>query len=609
MGNLLPVIRTIESKCVNCQRCIAACPVKYANDATNGKFIRVVDNLCIGCGHCIQACEHGARVGVDDFDNFMLDIQAAAPMVAIVAPAVASTFPGQYLNFNGWLMSLGVKAVFDVSFGAELTIKSYYEYIKNKLPDTVLAQPCPAIVNYCQIYRPELIKYLAPADSPMLHSIKLIKNFYPEYSRYRVAVMSPCFAKRREFEETGLGDYNVTFVSLNKHIEENGIDLSQYPEVPYEGPLAERAVLFPTPGGLMKTLERYDPKVYSYTRKIEGPGTVYSYLETLPESIKSGVAPLLIDALNCESGCSGGTGVPCVHKKTFDQLEFDVRERAKSLNEYYANLFKKKGKGKKRFFFFGRKKTETRSVNALVAEYWKPRLYDRSYADHSSNYRPGRLMQAERMKIIARLGKTGEGDFFNCSSCGYNSCERMIMGIHLGVNVPNNCYHYLIQRMSQGRDHISGIFEISNGMYEAVTSSESSIETMASAMEDIDGLSEKIMDVLKSIEGISFQTNILALNAAVEAARAGEYGAGFAVVADEVRNLAVKSAASVLETRKMIESILSNVKSGVNNSRNVKKRFDKILDTTNQILDISNSIQEELNADSATVHKAVGDGA
>jgi methyl-accepting chemotaxis protein len=122
---------------------------------------------------------------------------------------------------------------------------------------------------------------------------------------------------------------------------------------------------------------------------------------------------------------------------------------------------------------------------------------------------------------------------------------------------------------------------------------------MTAAMEDIDGLSEKIMAVLKSIEGISFQTNILALNAAVEAARAGEYGAGFAVVADEVRNLAVKSAASVLETRKMIESILSNVKSGVHNSRNVKARFDKILDTTNQILNISNTIQTELNADSS----------
>ncbi|MDR2456564.1 MAG: 4Fe-4S binding protein, partial [Deltaproteobacteria bacterium] len=370
MGNLSPVIRTIESKCVNCQRCISACPVKFANDATDGKVVKVVDNLCIGCGHCIHACEHGARVGVDDFETFMLDVQAMAPMVAIVAPAVASTFPGQYLNFNGWLMSLGIKAVFDVSFGAELTIKSYYEYIKTKLPDVVVAQPCPAVVSYCEIYHPELIKHLAPADSPMLHSIKMIKNYYPEYGRYRVAVMSPCYAKKREFEETGLGDYNVTFISLLKYIEENDIDLSQYPEVPYEGPLAERAVLFPTPGGLMKTLERYDPKVYNYTRKIEGPGLVYDYLETLSDSIKQGFAPLLIDCLNCESGCAGGTGVPNVLEKAYDQLEYYIHERSRSLSEYYANLYKGKKKKKGRFLFLFKRKQEARSVNQLVAEYW-----------------------------------------------------------------------------------------------------------------------------------------------------------------------------------------------------------------------------------------------
>ncbi|MDR2302800.1 MAG: 4Fe-4S binding protein, partial [Deltaproteobacteria bacterium] len=151
MGNLRPIIRTIESKCVNCQRCIAACPVKFANDATSGSIVTVVDNLCIGCGHCIYACQHGARVGIDDFDAFLQDVRNKTPMVAIVAPAVASTFPNQYFNFNGWLKSLGVKAVFDVSFGAELTVKSYWEYIKNSKPSCVLAQPCPAVVNYCEI--------------------------------------------------------------------------------------------------------------------------------------------------------------------------------------------------------------------------------------------------------------------------------------------------------------------------------------------------------------------------------------------------------------------------------------------------------------------------
>jgi hypothetical protein len=339
--------------------------------------------------------------------------------------------------------------------------------------------------------------------------------------------------------------------------------------------------------------------VYSYTRKIEGPTLVYDYLESLPESIKSGAAPLLIDCLNCESGCSGGTGVPEVKARTLDQLEIDVRERAKDAIGHYAQAHKKtKGRG---VFFWRRRKPKdpAAALNALVAEYWRPRLYDRTYVDHSSNYRPGRLMGTERRKIVESLGKSGDTDFFNCSSCGYNSCEKMIMAIHLGVNTPDNCMHYMISRMSKGRDHIGGIFQISTDIHQAVTASESAIDTMAKALGEIDGLSERIMTVLKSIEGVSFQTNILALNAAVEAARAGDSGAGFAVVADEVRNLAVKSAASVLDTRKMIESILRNVKNGVDNSREVKTRFDLILETTNRIMELSREIREELDSERA----------
>ena len=96
----------------------------------------------------------------------------------------------------------------------------YIEYIKNKNPDCVISQPCPALVSFIETYRPELIKYLAPADSPMLHCAKMIKEFYTKYTGYKIAAISPCYAKRREFDETGICDYNVTMRSIQSYMEE-----------------------------------------------------------------------------------------------------------------------------------------------------------------------------------------------------------------------------------------------------------------------------------------------------------------------------------------------------------------------------------------------------
>lgn len=90
----------------------------------------------------------------------------------------------------------------------------------------------------------------------------------------------------------------------------------------------------------------------------------------------------------------------------------------------------------------------------------------------------------------------------------------------------------------------------------------SQMRDMMAAMEEITRTSDEIGKIIKTIEDISFQTNILALNAAVEAARAGEAGKGFAVVAEEVRSLANKSSVASNDTAALIEGSLEAVARG-----------------------------------------------
>ncbi|KQW42871.1 MULTISPECIES: methyl-accepting chemotaxis protein [unclassified Roseateles] len=113
---------------------------------------------------------------------------------------------------------------------------------------------------------------------------------------------------------------------------------------------------------------------------------------------------------------------------------------------------------------------------------------------------------------------------------------------------------------------------------------------VVTTMDGISTSSRKIADIIGTIDGIAFQTNILALNAAVEAARAGEQGRGFAVVAGEVRLLAQRSAEAAKEIKSLIGDSVSKVESGSAQVLAARETIGQMVNEVRKVTDLVGEI-------------------
>jgi methyl-accepting chemotaxis protein len=148
----------------------------------------------------------------------------------------------------------------------------------------------------------------------------------------------------------------------------------------------------------------------------------------------------------------------------------------------------------------------------------------------------------------------------------------------------------LTSTVKQTADSARTANQLANSAAEVASRGGTMVEQVVTTMGDIQTASRKIADIIGTIDGIAFQTNILALNAAVEAARAGEEGRGFAVVAGEVRSLASRSAEAAREIKALIGASVEKVESGTQLVGEAGKTMAEIVSSVNRVNDMIGEI-------------------
>lgn len=419
------VLLTKQELCVGCNKCIAKCPVK-ANVAFlyNGENRVKVDRLkCIHCGACIDVCDHNARDFADDTERFFADLTLGRGISVIAAPSIRFNF-SNYKRLFGYLKSLGVTLIYDVSIGADITTWAYLKAIEELNLDSIIAQPCPVIVNYIQKYRSELIKYLAPIHSPMTCTAIYLKEY--KGIDKRIAFLSPCIGKIDEIhEQTTLRivNYNVTYQKMEAYFHANQIDLNNYPEVDYEDSGSGMGLTYCRPGGLRENIELQTDG--AWIRQVEGPERVYCYLDEFVKRVQeSKPLPQIVDILNCPGGCNIGTGT--CKSTTIDDVDFKMNILKKAqLLKVNNNLQLK----------------EVPSLFELFDDELRLKDFIRQYEDKSQL-----IIQAEATDlepIFSQLHKTTEASRkINCFSCGFGNCHEFAKAVALGTNHVGNCLDF-----------------------------------------------------------------------------------------------------------------------------------------------------------------------
>ncbi len=593
-------------KCVSCNSCIRACPVPEANKAVvspDGRTTYDIDpEKCIRCGACVRECSHGARSYEDDTQKFWDDIKSGEKVTLMVAPAIKVAFDNCWRNVLGYLRQNGTAAIYDVSFGADICTWAHLRYVQKNPGKKLISQPCPAIVNYILKYVPEAIPNLSPIHSPISCAAVYLRKYAGV--KGKLAALTPCIAKRDEFTQTGLVDYNVTFEKLRELLATKGFiipDHMGHSEFEFDGNQGIMGAIYPRPGGLKACLELEAPSLNVISS--EGTDHIYRDLAQYPK-ISNRDLPDVFDVLSCGRGCSCGpaAGEPLSVYKMNGILN-DIEK----YNRKHRVKMDHRGRDKQ-FLMFDK---------------------NLRYEDFMRKYTPLNIHRVDVTDkqiddVLHSLGKHTPTEMnYNCHACGFATCRELAAAILHGTSTPNSCSQYNLHEADQRRaqieqtnasiseitkqlgevmnrltESISSVTEATGGITQLNSQNDQQAEELSGVITQLQSLTNDIntsmqtintsvtgfSKMTKNISDIARQINILAINASIEAARAGEYGKGFAVVAEEVRSLADHSQAAVTEAEASNELVFSDI-------NNVNGIVSTINDRMNDILSMMSNMK------------------
>lgn len=184
--------------------------------------------------------------------------------------------------------------------------------------------------------------------------------------------------------------------------------------------------------------------------------------------------------------------------------------------------------------------------------------------------------------IIKQLERSGK-DVANHSEDMSRNAETLSQAAveqESTVHELNERVHEISDTINTNAQNASKARDIAGHSKQLVNEGNAKMRDMLTAMEEINTTSSEIANIIKTIQDISFQTNILAINASIEAARAGLAGEGFAVVAGEVGALASKTAEAAKNTTGLIGTSVKAVANGRVIADQTAEMLSKIVEET-----------------------------